>query len=254
MEKTNNKILENIVLWTAVIGRAIYNIRKDFNIQFFINLWHSIIEYRYRILFAIFINILIIIWIILPFKKLRIIHILLHSWWLIVFVLCILYPFTNDFKNRFWVISDTNVSDFYAIFLPIFIMLFFYATTPEPWDYKRNSSEKAAVKKQLSKNLSSYKKNKIFEKNNFVFIILFSFLFALLTFWIYFINKVATNYGDLFIKYPIIVFAISITVGSLIVKLKEHKWATTDTIETPIKPKHKKTQHKNMPNIKQNLK
>ena len=254
MGKANNKILEGIVFWTAIIGRLIYNIRKDFNINFFIDLWHSVIEYQYRILFVILINLLIIIWIILPFKKPRIIHIFLHCWWLIVFILCILYPFTNDFKNRFWIISNTNISDFYAIFLPIFIMLFFYATTPEPWDYKRDLSEKATIKKELSKSLSSYKKNKVFEKQNFVFVILLSFLFALLTFRIYFINKVTTNYKDLFIKYPIIIFAILITVGSFITKLKEYKWATTDTIETPLKPKPKKTKHKNTPNIKQNLK
>ena len=243
MKKTNDKILESIIFWTAIIMWIVYNIRKDFNIHFFINLWHSIIEYKYRILFVILVNLLIIIWITTPFKKPRIIHIFLHFRWLIVFILCLLYPFTNDFKNRFWIISDTNVSDFYAIFLPIFIMLFFYTTTPEPWDYKRNSEEKTKIKKVLSKSSSPYKKNKNFKNSNFIFVILFSFLFALLAFWIYFIRKVNADYQELFIKYPAIIFAISITVCSCIVKLKELKWATTNTIKTSIKQKDKKAKH-----------
>jgi hypothetical protein len=250
MEKTNDKILERIIFWTAIIGRIIYNIRKDFNVHFFINLWHSIVEYKYRILFVILINLIIIIWISLPYKKPRIIHIFLHFWWLIVFILCLLYPFTANFKNRFWIISNTNVSDFYAAILPIFIMLFFYATTSEPWDYKRDSEEKAKIKSTLSKKLSPYKRNKI---SNFVFIILFSFLFAGLTMWICLIRKVNPDFQELFIKYPTLIFVISITISWYFTKSKRTEWDTTNTIKNQIKSKKTK-KHQNMPNIKQKLK
>lgn len=255
MEKSKNYAIEASMLLIWFIWWLIYQIRQDFNVNFFINLGHSIINYQNRIFFVIFINIIIILLKVIS-KKPRIIHIFVNLRRLIVFILCLIYPFTKDFSNRFWIISNTNISDFYAIFLPIFIMLFFVAKTSDPWDYKLYKEERNEIRNLLSKSLSPYKKNGDFFYNIRIFI-WFSFLFALLTWWIWFIGKVKHNFWEIFIKYPTLLFLVLFWCHIMFGQKSSTSstdWTINNATKSLIKPKTRKSKYDKTPTIKQKLK
>ena len=89
----------------------------------------------------------------------------------------LIYPFLPDFKQRFGVISENNVTDFYAIFLPIFIMFIVMSlrNTKDP-DLLKEMKDNLSIKPNTSHKVDSlvikYSKSAIFLGYSFLFLVI----------------------------------------------------------------------------------
>ena len=122
MQNKTNSTLVTTGYLLFFICYPVYLIWKNFNIKQLVNFWESIVEYRYWILLVIIVHLLLILLQILPFKKPKKLDLFFLRRKPIVTIIIFIYPFLSDFQHRFARINENNVTDFYAIFLPIFIM------------------------------------------------------------------------------------------------------------------------------------
>lgn len=207
-----NKINSSLYMVAAplfFILYPIYLIWKNFNLEQVSNLWGSVVEYKFRILFVIIIHLFIILWKILPHKKPKYLNLFFLRRKPIITIAMLIYPFLPDFKQRLWVISENNVTDFYAIFLPIFIMFIIMSlrNTKDP-DLLKEMKDNLSIKPNTGHKVDSlvikYSKSAIF--------LGYSFLFLVITWWIYWIGKVNSNYKDIFITYPLSFFCFFLGV------------------------------------------
>lgn len=207
-----NKINSSLYMVAAplfFILYSIYLIWKNFSLEQVSNLWESIVEYKFRILFVVIIHLLIILWKILPNKKPKFLNLFFIRWKPIVTIAMLIYPFLPDFKQRFWVISENNVTDFYVIFLPIFIMFIVMSlrNTKDP-DLLKEMKDNLSIKPNTNHKVDSL----VIKYSKFVIFLGYSFLFLVITWWIYWIDKVNSNYKDIFITYPLSFFCFFLGV------------------------------------------
>lgn len=201
-----NKINSSLYMVAAplfFILYPIYLIWKNFNLEQVSNLWESVVGYKYRILFIVIIHLLIILWKILPNKKPKFLNLFFLRWKPIITIAMLIYPFMPDFKQRFWVISENNVTDFYAIFLPIFIMFIVMSirNTKDP-DLLKEMKDTMSIKPESDHKINSF----VVKYSKSIILLGYSFLFMLFAWWIYWIGKVNSDYKDIFIIYPLAFF------------------------------------------------
>lgn len=207
-----NKVNHSLTYWAILllmIWYPIYIFVQNFNINLLLNFWGSIIEYRYRILWVIFINLLIILRKTLNYKKTKATKLFLHWWSTIVIIFTFIYPLLPDFKQRFGMIFVENVTDFYAIVLPIFIMIFL-SNIRKVWDYDAINEIKDIM---WINRKTSYKVN-LSIKKSYTFLILsgYCLLFTILTWWMTIINKVNHWFRENFSKYPFLFFIFTLGI------------------------------------------
>ena len=203
MQNKVNSSLSKTGMILFFLWYPIYLIRKDFNIDQISNLWESIIKYKYRILLVIIVHLLIIMWKILNVKKPRILELFFLWWKPIVTIAMFIYPFLSDFQQRFGKISENNVTDFYAIFLPIFIMFFVMSirNTKDP-DFLSEMKDTLYIKPETDDKINSL----IVKFSKSIILLGYSFLFMLFAWWIDVTNKVSPGYKDIFVTYPLAFF------------------------------------------------
>ena len=210
MQKNINSNLIKTAFLLFLLWYPIYIARNNFNRELFVKFWESVLEYKYRILLVILTNLLIVLWESLPFKKPKKLELFFLRRKPIITIIMFIYPFFPDFQHRFWKISENNVTDFYAIFLPIFIMFIITSLmkTGDPIFLKE-------MKDTLNvKSETSHKTNSLVIKTSlFTIILAYCFLFFILTFRISCINKVNYWYKDNFILYPCMVFIFFLGVS-----------------------------------------
>ena len=120
-----NKINASLLSATSVIiliWYPIYLVSQNFNTEQISNLRQSIVEYKYWILLVIIIHLLLLFLEKLPFKKSKFIKLFFLWRKPIITLFMFIYPLLPDFGHRFGQIYEGNVTDFYAIYMPIFIM------------------------------------------------------------------------------------------------------------------------------------
>ena len=88
-----------------------------------------------------------------------------------------IYPLLPDFQNRFGRISENNVTDFYAIFMPIFLMFIIASmiNTKDP-DFLQEMKDALSIKTKTSHYINSLVK----KSSKFAIISAYAFLFMLL--------------------------------------------------------------------------
>lgn len=251
MEKklTTKDIIENSPYWplisTAIIlfliWYPIYIAWNNFSIERFSRFVESIVEYKYRILFVIITNLIIILLKASPSKKPKILKLFLTRRIAIVCISIFVYPFLPDFQQRFGKIADNNITDFYTIFLPIFIM-FALISIMKTWDndFLKEMEGLLSIKSKTNYKTESlvinFSKSIIFLGYSFLFLI---FIWRLCT-----INKIDSWYKDIIIRYPIIILCFILGINILlhtILKNKSEKEPKYNNTSENIKGTKKKT-------------
>lgn len=210
-----DKVNHSLTYWAILllmIWYPIYIFGQNFNINHLLNFWESIIEYRYWILWVIFFNLLIILRKTLNYKKTKATKLFLHWWSTVAIILTFIYPLLPDFKERFRMIFVENVTDFYAIVLPIFIMVFL-SNIRKVWDYGVINEIKDIM---WINPKTSYKVN-LSIKKSYTFLVLSGYwlLFTILTWWMTIINKVNRWFIEDFSKYPFLFFIFILGIAIL---------------------------------------
>lgn len=198
----------------------IYLIRKNFNIDQISNLWESIVEYKYRILLVIIVHLLIILWKSLPIKKPKFVDLFFIWWKPIVTLAMFIYPLLPDFQHRLGRISENNVTDFYAIFLPIFIMFIVMSlrNTKDP-DFLKEMKDIQSIKPKTDHKIDSL----VVKSSKSVILLGYSFLFMLFAWWIDVTNKVNPEYKEIFVIYPLAFFCFFFGVTFLFNTILDNK-------------------------------
>lgn len=214
MQNKINSSLSIVATLLFLIWYPVYLIWKNFNIDQLSNLWKSIVEYKYWILLVIIVHLLIILRKILPIKKSKFLNLFFLRWKPIVTVLMFIYPLLPDFQNRFGRISENNVTDFYAIFMPIFLMFIIASmiNTKDP-DFLQEMKDALSIKTKTSHYINSLVK----KSSKFAIISAYAFLFMLLVWWMSRMKKVNSGYESSFTMYPLAFFCFffGITLLSL---------------------------------------
>ena len=235
-----NKI--NSSLWSAslllfLIWYPFYLIYKNFNIEQLSNLWESIVEYRYWIIFVIIVHILLVILEELPFKKSKFVKLFFLWRKPIITIIMFIYPFFPDFHQRFgWRIYGNNVTDFYAIFSPIFIM-FIITSLLQTWDpvFLKEMKDTLSIKSDTNHKINSL----IINSSKSIMITAYAFLFMLLVWWLCRIGKVNSEYKDIFAVYPLAFFCLSFGISLLLNTTLNNKPDIKKSTETNSKNTHK---------------
>ena len=246
MQNKINSALSTAALSLFFIWYPFYLAYNNFNIEQLSNLWESIVEYKYWIFFVIIIHLLIIIWEELPFKKSKALKLFFLWRKPIITIIMFIYPFLPDFHQRFgWRIYENNVTDFYAIFLPIFIM-FIISSLVQTWDpiFLKEMKDTLSIKSNTSHKTNSL----IINSSISIMIAAYAFLFMLLVWWICRIGKVNSGYKDTFVVYPLAFFCLSFGISMILnMTLKNKPNIKLDNTDTQkIKSNNKKDFHKNI--------
>ena len=180
-----------------------YLIWKNFNVEQLANLWESIIRYKYWILLVIIVHLLIVLRKIAPIKKPKKLNLFFLRRKPIVTVIMFIYPFLPDFQHRFAIINENNVTDFYAIFLPIFLMFIITSlmNTRNP-DFLNEMKDNFSIKWNTNRKINPL----ILKASKSIIILAYSFLFMLLVWWMCLTSKVSSNYEMTFGIYPLAFF------------------------------------------------
>ena len=202
-----------------IMWYPVYIIWKDFNIDYLIKFWESIITYKYRILWIIIVNLLIMARKIIPYKKSKIIQLFLQWRSTIIIISTFIYPLLPDFKQRFWRISQENVTDFYAIILPIFIMVFL-SSIMKIWD----PDVVKEMKNTIWINNKTNHETDLFVKKSSIFTMLsfYCFIFAILTARISIIRKTSPQFAHDFSTYPLLFFLFIFGISILLYKILDN--------------------------------
>lgn len=203
MQNQINSSLSKIGMILFFLWYPIYLIWKYFDIDQISNLRESIVEYKYRILLVIIVHLLIVLWKTIKIKKPKFLELFFLWWKPIVTVAMFIYPFFSDFQQRFGRISENNVTDFYAIFLPIFIMFILMSlrNTKDP-DFLSEMKDTLSIKPKTDHKINSL----VVKFSKSIILLGYSFLFMLFAWWIDVTNKVSSEYKDVFIIYPLAFF------------------------------------------------
>ncbi len=251
--KTNSSLLiaATVIL---LIWYPIYLVSQNFNIQQLSNLRESIVEYRYRIFLVIIVNLLIYIWEILQFKKSRILKLFFLRRKPIITLLMFIYPLLPDFRHRFGQIHESNVTDFYAIYMPIFIM-FIITSLLDTWDpvFLNEMKDSLSIKLDTNRKINSL----VQKASKFTIISAYAFLFMLLAWWISLTRKVNSGYENTFLSFPLMIFCFSFGIAILLHTALNNKPDIKEFTESNSKNTHKiKNNIKNdsSKNIKVNFK
>ena len=247
-----NKINASLVSAGSIlffICYPIYLIWKDFNIEQLINLWESIIKYKYWILLIIIVHLLIVLWKISPIKKPKKLDLFFLRRKPIVTVIMFIYPFLPDFQHRFVRINENNVTDFYAIFLPIFIMFIITSlmNTRDP-DFLNEMKDNFSIKSNTSRKINSL----VLKASKSIIILAYSFLFMLLVWWICRTGKVSSDYETTFWMYPLIFFCFFFGTTLLLNTILDNKPDIKSSTKSNIKNTGKGKDNKE--NINKNIK
>lgn len=247
MQNKINSILYTTGFLLFLVCFPIYLLGQNFSIERFIDFWESILEYKYRVFFVIIVYLLICVLEAIPSKKHTKFKLFFLRWKPIVTIIMFIYPFLPDFQQRFWKISESNVTDFYAIFLPIFIV-FFINSIRGIWDpeFLKEMKNDLSIKSKRDDKVNSL------IKRFFVFLILsgYCFLFAILTLRISLINKVNLWYKNEFPRFFFLFFIFSLGISLFlyaILKSNTNKESDTSDLQ---KLKADKKDKKNYENIK----
>ena len=247
MQNKVNSSLIITALLLFMIWYPVYIIGQNISINQLSNFLESITEYKYWILWVIIINLLIILWKTLRYKKSKAVQLFLQWRPVVITVGVFIYPLLPDFKQRFWMISTENITDFYAIILPIFIMNFL-SSIRQIWDYDVIKEMKNIM---WIKTQTNYKTDLLIKKSSiFVTLSTFCFLFIILTWWIAIIHKVNRWFLKDFLKYPMLFFMFILWISILLYKILDNiseKKEIESKKSISQKPKTKrKTCHENM--------
>lgn len=216
---------------------SIYLIYKNFNIEQLFNLRESIIEYKYRIFLVVFIHLLIILWKELPFKKPKLLELFFLWRKPIITIIMFIYPFLSDFQQRFgWQIYENNVTDFYVIILPIFIM-FIITSLLQTWDsvFLKEMKDILSIKPNTDHKINSL----IIKSSKSTIISFYIFLFLLLAWWICRTNKVNPEYEKFFKVYPLAFFCLSLGISLSLEMILNNKPNIKSSAKSNIKNSHK---------------
>lgn len=216
----NSSLASKIGAILFFLWYPIYLIRNNFNIDQVSNLGESIIKYKYRILLVIIVHLLVIILKILPIKKPKILNFFSLGWKPIITILMFIYPLLPDFQHRFGRISENNVTDFYAIFLPIFIMFIVMSllNTKDP-DFLKEMKDIQSIKQKTDHKIDSL----VMKSSKSVILLGYSFLFMLFAWWIDITNKVNPGYKETFVIYPLAFFCFFFGVTFLFNTILDNK-------------------------------
>ena len=203
-----------------LICYPVYLIWKNFNVEQLINLWESIIEYKYWILLVVIVHLLIILRKILPIKKQKILDLFFLRRTPIVTIIIFIYPFLPDFQHRFVKINENNVTDFYAIFLPIFIMFIITTlmNTNDP-DFLNEMKDISSIKWNTSHKINSL----VLKASKSTIIRAYAFVFMLLVWRICRTGKVNSDYKTTFSIYPSAFFCFSFGISLLLNIILDNK-------------------------------
>lgn len=180
-----------------------------YNPDWFVRLWNSILTYKWCVLLIFFVNIIVILLKILPFKKNILLRKFLKYYPVIVCLWTFIYPF---FSN--WIFWSYNVADFYAFMLPLYLMLYFIriAVTPETFK-KYGFDENENVEMFLESSKPYYNKKPSYSSKVYLSFMWHLFLFCTLIYWLDFIGKIEDWYFDTFIQFPVSIFCILLSSG-----------------------------------------
>lgn len=203
MQDKINSSLYIVAASIFLILYPFYLIWTNFNLEQVLNLWKSIVEYKYRILLVIIVHLLIIMWKTLQFKKPKILNLFFIRRKPIITIIIFIYPLLPDFLHRFGKISENNVTDFYAIFMPIFIM-FIVMSVWNTWDpiFLKEMKDNLSIKSNTNRKINFIILN--FSKS--IMISAYAFLFLLLIYWMSRNNKVNPEYEETFWIFPMAFF------------------------------------------------
>lgn len=205
MQNKTNSVLVSAGYILFFICYPVYLIWKNFNVEQLVNFWESVIKYKYWILLVIIVHLLIILWKESPIKKPKKLDLFFLRRKPIVTVAMFIYPFLSDFQQRFGKISENNVTDFYAIFLPIFIMFIVTSliNTKDP-DFLNEMKDTLSIKWNTNHKINSF----VLKISKSVIILAYAFLFMLLVWWICKTGKVSSDYEITFGMYPLAFFCL----------------------------------------------
>lgn len=203
MQNKINSSLLSAATVILLIWYPIYLISQDFNIEQISNLRESIIEYKYRIFLVIIIHLLLLILEKLPFKKSKFVKLFFLRRKPIITLLMFIYPLLPDFGHRFGQIYEGNVTDFYAIYMPIFIM-FIITSLLDTWDpdFLKEMKDTLSIKLDTNHKTNSL----VLKASKFTIISAYAFLFMLLAWWICLTRKVNSGYENTFLTIPLMFF------------------------------------------------
>ena len=120
----------------------------------------AIIANKRWVLFVFAATIFYVFWIMRP--KWSLFSYRFNAIFILTLVLWIfIYPFTPDFWSRFWYINWVNDAEYFAIFLPLWIMWYAIAITPRAKEWVLEKEEINEIKETL-KNPVTRKKSKAF--------------------------------------------------------------------------------------------
>ena len=210
-----NKINSSLLTAATVIlliWYPIYLVSQNFNIEQISNLRESIVEYKYRILIVIIIHLLLLIFEKLPFKKPKFVKLFFIRRKPIITLLMFIYPLLSDFKHRFWQIYESNVTDFYAIYMPIFIM-FIITSLLDTWnpDFLKEMKDTLSIKWDTNHKTNSL----VLKASKFTIISAYAFLFMLLAWWISLTKRVDSGYENTFLTFPLTIFCFFFGIAIL---------------------------------------
>jgi len=202
-------------------------------------------------LFVVIVHLLIILWKTLPYKKPKYLNLFFLRRKPIITIAIFIYPLLSDFKHRFGEISENNVTDFYAIFLPIFIMFIVMSlrNAKDP-DFLKEMKDIQSIKPKTDHKIDSL----IVKSSKSVILIGYSFLFMLFAWWIDVTNKVNPEYKEIFVIYPLAFFCFFFGVTFLFNTILDNKLNIKTYNEPLIKVNNSKIKNGCKKRLDENIK
>lgn len=148
--------------------------------------------------------------IILPYKWAQILRRLPIRVNLAIIIALFIAPLTPAFANKFWAITASNSAEFFALLIPVLLMVIIVGITPEPTHLLMEKEERDEKRTELSNFLSApqLKKSRRNKGNPlYIGMMMFWFLFGALLIRMHALGKVEDKYGNILI-WPILLFII----------------------------------------------
>ena len=161
-----------------------------------------------------------------------------------------IYPFTPDFWSRFWYINWVNDAEYFAIFLPLWIMWYAIAITPRAKEWVLEKDEINEIKKTLKNPVTKKKSKAFFDMNNFstralITLMWIWFIFMLTWLRFHFIWVLDDTYVNTYLCIPFGVFWIWMWLTWILYEFEELRtWklkVTTKWVEFWKESKRKTT-------------
>ena len=172
----------------------------------------AIIANKRWVLFVFAATIFYVFWIMRP--KWSLFSYRFNAIFILTLVLWIfIYPFTPDFWSRFWYINWVNDAEYFAIFLPLWIMWYAIAITPRAKEWVLEKEEINEIKETLKNPVTRKKSKAFFDMNKFstravLTLMWIWFIFMLTWLRFHFIWVVDDTYVNTYLCIPFGVFWI----------------------------------------------